>query len=248
MLRLLVFALGASALSAAEGIPDWERLLDRILADTGREQASPSRPEEPDAERTASIEPVPPLVQRFLRYFSSDGRPTLDAGLRRLAPHRTTIESIFAAEGVPSSMLWLGLVESGFEPAARSPKEAVGMWQFIPATAARYGLLDGRRDDRQDIEKSTRAAARYLRFLYQTFGDWNLALAAYNGGENRVAEALRRSGSRDLWTVARWLPRETQAYVPAVLAVQMLAGDKPTSPQPRLSGAVRTWARVTVSP
>lgn len=242
-----MFVLCASMGSAAEGIPGWESLLNRILTDAARERIEPPAPEVPPAAQPGSGEPVSPLVQRFIRYFAGDGRSTFDAAVRRLAPHRAMIESTFAAEGVPREMLWLGLVESGFQPSARSPKEAAGMWQFMPATAVRYGLMDGGRDERQDIRKSTRAAARHLRFLYDSFGDWNLVLAAYNGGENRVAEALRRSGARDFWTLGPWLPRETQAYVPAVLAVQMLAGDKPASPPPRLAGAARIWAPITLS-
>ncbi|HWR35728.1 MAG TPA: lytic transglycosylase domain-containing protein, partial [Clostridia bacterium] len=127
-------------------------------------------------------------------------------------------------EEVPRDMMWVGLVESGYNPIARSPKNALGIWQFIPATAERFGLQTGHRDERIDPTKSTRAAAQYLKFLYNTFRDWPLALAAYNAGENRVASAIQRTGVRDFWELARVgaLPRETQDYVPAVLAAGLM--------------------------
>jgi membrane-bound lytic murein transglycosylase D len=247
MPRLIALLLCARVLFSAEGIPDWEHTLDRILADAARETRASAARSNPPEEVESPDEAVPPVVRQFVRYFSGKSRRHFDAALRRLAPHRAMIERTFAEEGVPREMIWLGLVESGFRASARSPKNAVGMWQFIRATGERYGLVDGMRDERQDVAKSTRAAARYLRFLYETFGDWKLAMAAYNGGENRVGEALRRSGAGDFWALAPWLPRETQAYVPAVLAVQMLAGEEPLAP-PRVAGAGRTYPPITLSP
>jgi membrane-bound lytic murein transglycosylase D len=100
------------------------------------------------------------------------------------------------------------------------------VWLFIPETAVRFGLSLGRSDERLDPVKSARAAARYLKFLYGLFADWKLALAAYNAGEQRVLDAIRRSGSRDFWRLStmRLLPEETREYVPAVLAAQQLGG------------------------
>ncbi|MEZ5398815.1 MAG: lytic transglycosylase domain-containing protein [Bryobacteraceae bacterium] len=173
---------------------------------------------------------VPPenaaAVHEFVRFYNTRGRDHFQASLVRLNLYRPMIERIFAEEGLPVDLLWVGLVESGYSPVARSSKEAVGMWQFIPETAARYGLSTTGKDERTDPVKSTKAAARYLRFLYERFDDWALALAAYNAGEARVATLIKRTGVADFWRLARLgvLPRETQDYVPAVLAARQLAG------------------------
>jgi len=124
----------------------------------------------------------------------------------------------FEAEGVPVELLAVGWVESRFNPAALSPKGARGMWQFMPGTARRYGLQVGdSRDDRTDLVLSTRAAARHLADLYRQFGDWPLALAAYNAGAERVDAAITRASTREFWLLRPWLPAETQLYVSAVL-------------------------------
>jgi len=128
---------------------------------------------------------------------------------------------IFREEGVPVALLWMAQVESNWKPSALSPKGAFGLWQLMPATARRYGLrVDSMRDDREDMDKSTRAAARYLRDLHLQFGDWALALAAYNAGESAVQKAMERGRSDDFGNLSRrkLLPAETRAYVPAVLA------------------------------
>ena len=127
---------------------------------------------------------------------------------------------IFRAEGVPVGLLRIAEVESNWKPFALSSKGAFGLWQLMPATARRYGLrVDSMRDDRADMDKSTRAAARYLRDLHLQFGDWALALAAYNAGEGAVQKAMERGGSNDFENLSRrkLLPPETRAYVPAVL-------------------------------
>jgi len=139
----------------------------------------------------------------------------------RLAAYRPMMERIFREEGVPTWLVGVGLVESGYNPQALSPKGALGIWQFMPATGVRYGLrLTTLGDERQHPEKSTRAAARYLRDLYALFGDWELTLAAYNAGEGRVARVIRRTGIRAFRELAArgLLPTETIQYVPAVLA------------------------------
>ncbi|HSC77145.1 MAG TPA: lytic transglycosylase domain-containing protein [Candidatus Acidoferrales bacterium] len=124
----------------------------------------------------------------------------------------------FQAEGVPVELLAVGWVESRFNPRALSPKGARGIWQFMPETARRYGLqVSDARDDRIDFGLSTRAAARHLADLYRQFGDWRLALAAYNAGADRVDLAIARARTRDFRLIRPWLPAETQDYVPSVL-------------------------------
>jgi soluble lytic murein transglycosylase-like protein len=128
------------------------------------------------------------------------------------------LQETFRAEGVPVELLAVGWVESRFNPRALSPKGARGVWQFMPETARRYGLqVNDRRDDRTDFALSTRAAARHLSDLYRQFGDWPLALAAYNAGADRVEAAIARARTRDFRLIRPWLPAETQDYVPAVL-------------------------------
>ncbi|MCL4524168.1 MAG: lytic transglycosylase domain-containing protein [Acidobacteria bacterium] len=144
----------------------------------------------------------------------------VSAAQRKLLSLRVDAARIFSEEGVPLELLVVAEVESKFDPLALSPKGARGPWQFMPATAERFGLrVDGLTDERIHPELSTRAAARYLRELHAQFGDWMLALAAYNAGEQRVAHAIEQGGTRDFWQLSqrRLLPEETRRYVPAVV-------------------------------
>lgn len=166
-----------------------------------------------------------PRVAAFINYFQGRGRSRLDIGRSRLASYLPMMAQIFREEGVPEWLISVGFVESTYNSRAHSPKEAHGIWQFIPGTGDRYGLRrTAWTDERGNAEKSTRAAARYLRDLQALFGDWQLALAAYNWGEGRVARIIRRTGIRDFWTMADrgLLPQETANYVPSVLAASRL--------------------------
>jgi membrane-bound lytic murein transglycosylase D len=145
----------------------------------------------------------------------------LRTAIDRVQQLRPAIEPILRSEGVPVELSAVVLVESGGLPSALSPKGARGVWQFMPDTARRYGLVvDGGRDDRTDVIKSTHAAARYLRDLHARFRDWSLALAAYNAGELAVTNAMSRVPSRDFRSLSdsARLPTETRRYVPAVNA------------------------------
>lgn len=169
--------------------------------------------------------PVNPRVALFRDYWLGRGRARLNLGRERLAAYGPMMARIFREEGVPEWLLAVGFVESTYSPAALSPKQALGIWQFIPGTGVRFGLQrTAWTDERQDPVKSTRAAARYLRNLHALFGDWPLAIAAYNTGENRVARIIERTGVRDFWTMAAQglLAPETINYVPSVLAASQL--------------------------
>ncbi len=141
-----------------------------------------------------------------------------DKALQRVEQLRPLIEPILREEGIPTELAAVVLIESGGQPAALSSKGARGIWQFMPDTARRYGLTVGPgNDERLDVQKSTRAAARYLRDLYQRFGDWPLALAAYNAGVEAVNAAAAKVSHIDFANISYSLPLETRNYVPAVL-------------------------------
>lgn len=162
-------------------------------------------------------------VLSYINYFSSDrGKRTIMAGLRRAGRYRPLISRILDEEGVPQELIQLAQAESGFMPRAVSRKAATGMWQFVQFRGREYGLMQSvYHDDRLDPEKATRAAARHLRDLYQQFGDWYLAMAAYNCGPLTVERAVQRTGYADFWELRgrNVLPRETSNYVPAILAM-----------------------------
>jgi membrane-bound lytic murein transglycosylase D len=132
------------------------------------------------------------------------------------------LQAAFRAEGVPEELAWVAEAESSLNPSARSPVGAVGLYQFMPATARRFGLRTWPFDDRKDPKRSARAAAQYLKFLHGRFGSWPLAVAAYNAGEGTVDRAIRKQGSRDFGRVAPALPLETRMYVPKVAAIVAL--------------------------
>jgi uncharacterized hydrophobic protein (TIGR00271 family) len=129
------------------------------------------------------------------------------------------LRRVFIEEGVPPELVWVAEVESTFNPAARSPVGALGLFQLMPATAKSLGLRVSQVDERLDPERNARAAARYLRQLYGRFGSWELALAAYNGGQGRVARLLRQQPGAGFAEIASSLPAETRMYVPKVMAI-----------------------------
>ncbi|PYX83928.1 MAG: lytic transglycosylase [Acidobacteria bacterium] len=165
-------------------------------------------------------------VAGYINYFSTRGRDILERALERSGQYHDMIQRVLKNEGVPQDLIYLAQAESGFRPLALSRAGARGMWQFMSTRARGYGLTrNWWVDERQDPEKSTRAAARHLKDLYNEFGDWYLAMAAYNSGPGTVQNAVRRTGYADFWELYRRnvLPRETRNYVPIILAVTIMA-------------------------
>ncbi len=172
--------------------------------------------------------PLNSRVLAFVELFTGRLRGYLQEGLSRGVRFLPMIQDVFRAEGLPLDLAYVPLVESAFKPDALSRAKAKGMWQFMRGTALENGLKhDWYIDERAEPEKATRAAAKYLKTLYGTFGDWHLALASYNGGPGRVQSAIRRSGGvKDFWKLSaskRYLPRETRDYVPLILAAMIVA-------------------------
>src|SRR5664279_1092169 len=215
-----------ASVQAPDQFSAFHKALDRaandLLADAVQRMADAAD----DGQGGASRYSPESLVRDFDQKYRSDLTPSVGAAMKRLDQLRPTLSRILESEGVPREIVSVVVVESGGRTTALSPKGALGLWQLMPDTARRYGLVvTPSRDERLDVERSTRGAARYLRDLYQQFGSWPLALAAYNAGEQSVQRAVDRSGISDFIQLSslRLLPQETRNYVPAVLsAMQML--------------------------
>lgn len=216
------------------GQPEEEAAFERSPLDSIRDMTFPIDPSlrnrvQDQIRMTASQLPleVPDPVVSFVNYFSStQGKKILMAGLRNAGKYKPMIDRILREEGVPQELIYLAQAESGFQPRARSYKECVGLWQFAGFRGREYGLTqNGVIDERMDPEKATRAAARHLRDLYNHFGDWYLAMAAFNCGPGCVDQAVMRTGYADYWTLLRLgvLPSETKNYVPIILAMTVMA-------------------------
>ncbi|MGH7165945.1 MAG: transglycosylase SLT domain-containing protein [Nitrospiraceae bacterium] len=165
-------------------------------------------------------------VELHIQSFNTSMRDRFEEWLTRLRHYKPLVDKIFTEFNLPSDLVFLSLVESGFNPRAYSRARATGPWQFMTSTARLYGLrIDHYVDERRDPVKSTVAAARYLRDLYDLFGTWPLALAAYNAGEGKVLRALQKARAESFWELAqtRLLRRETREYVPRFMAATIIA-------------------------
>ena len=167
-------------------------------------------------------------VQFFLDRFTRDRREVVDKWFGRAGRYLAMIRDTPRDHGLPEDLAFVAMIESGFNPVAVSRAGAKGLWQFMAGTARSYGLrVDQWVDERLDPEKSTLAAAAYLRDLYAQFGSWSLAQAAYNAGEMKVLRAIRSVGSKDFWTLSRtgFLRQETKEFVPQIHAATVIGQD-----------------------
>ena len=215
----------------AEGLPEQQPVPAPI---DEANQVEPSADPNVKAKAEAELQHIQsdlPLMMNdyvagYINYFSTRGRSVFEGAWTRSGRYREMILRIFKEEGIPQDLIYLAQAESGFKPQALSRARARGMWQFMASRGVGYGL---RRswwvDDRQDPEKATRAAARHLKDLYNQFGDWYLAMAAYNSGPGNVQQAVRRTGYADFWELYKRnvLPGETKNYVPIILAMTIMS-------------------------
>ena len=207
-----------AAIDDLEHVETFPTLIDPRLKKTAEEEVK-------EITHDLPIE-INDRVLGFLDYYGNGrGRGAIEVGLERLGKYQPMIEKILKEEGVPLDLIYLCQAESAFEPRALSRAAAKGMWQFISSRGKEYGLRQTWWiDERSDPEKSTRAAARHLKDLYQEFGDWYLAMAAYNSGPLRVQRALEKTGADNFWTLAekKALPKETINYIPNILALTII--------------------------
>jgi len=214
-----VAVMEASAPSEGSAEPEREAVeeddaADRELTAPPIRPNAPPLPEVPVAMNTQ--------VAGQINFFMNKGRAVMLRWMERSSYVFPRLRPILAEEGLPEDVLFLAMIESGLNPKAYSYAHAAGVWQFIPGTARIYGLkVNSIYDERLHVEASTRAACRYLRKLYEEFGDWYLAFAAYNCGEMRVEREIRRSHTRDYFRLNR-LPRQTRGYVPIYLAARAI--------------------------
>jgi len=167
-------------------------------------------------------------VEQFIHYFQTTRRDRFVTWLARSGRYIPAMKKLLKEHGLPEDLVYMAFIESGFDPYAYSRSKAMGPWQFIYLTGKRYGLrVNWWVDERRDPEKSTIAAAKYLKDLYEKFACWYLAAAGYNAGEYKIVKAMKRYRTEDFWKLAevKYLKRETKNYVPLMIAAALVAKD-----------------------
>jgi len=165
-------------------------------------------------------------VEKQITLFTERISEKFSLWLSRSGKYIDLMKEILKGENIPEEIVFIPLIESGFSPYACSPARAVGYWQFIASTARKYGLkINWWMDERRDPVKSTVAAANYFKDLYEMFGSWNLAMAAYNAGEWKILKAINKTNTDDYWSLlgTKYLQRETKDYVPKFIAASLIA-------------------------
>ncbi|MDO9180886.1 MAG: transglycosylase SLT domain-containing protein [Bacteriovorax sp.] len=164
-------------------------------------------------------------VRKWINYYNKKGRKIFELHIERAGRYAPLIGSILEGNGLPRDLIFLAMAESGFNNLAKSSASAVGPWQFMPATGKMYGLKqDWYVDERKDPVKATVAAANYLAKLYNDFGSWKIAMAAYNAGEGKIGRAIKKYNTTDLWDISKrkYLKSETKNYVPKIMALAII--------------------------
>ncbi|MGH7309124.1 MAG: transglycosylase SLT domain-containing protein [Candidatus Rokuibacteriota bacterium] len=219
-------------------------------------ELDPSSEERAETARPAYEVVVNDKVRYFMDRYTGDRREVVSRWLDRSTRYLEMIREVFRARGLPEELAFVAMIESGYNPRAVSRAGAKGMWQFMAATARRYGLrVDRWVDERLDPVKSTYAAAAYLRDLHSLFGSWLLAKAGYNAGEVKVARAIRLTGTNDFWILAesRYLRQETKNFVPAIHAATVIGRDpsrygfEPETSEAPVTATVSVPSRATLS-
>lgn len=225
--------LSGMGAAATEEVPGFDKApLDDIVTTTFPVDPRIKGKVQSEVKLTTSALPlvVNDTVLSYINFFNGRGHRTIEAGMQRAGRYQPMVARILAEEGLPQELIHLAQAESGFLPRAVSRAAATGMWQFVKFRGNQYGLMQTPySDDRLDPEKATRAAARHLHDLYNEFGDWYLAIAAYNCGPGAVERAVERTGYADFWELRDRgvLPKETTNYVPIILAMTIMAKNAP---------------------
>jgi membrane-bound lytic murein transglycosylase D len=220
--------LAGMGAAAVDDVPGFDKApLDDIVTMTFSVDPRIKGKVQTEVKSTSSALPlvVNDTVLSYINFFNGRGHKTLEFGLERAGKYQAMISRILAEEGIPQELIHLAQAESGFMPRAVSRAAAEGLWQFVKFRGNEYGLKQTPySDERLDPEKATRAAARHLHDLYNEFGDWYLAMAAYNCGPGAVEKAVERTGYADFWELRarRALPIETTNYVPIILAMTIM--------------------------